>query len=90
MGFGQQLKPEEMPKRLWAIEGFSGDGKSLLTTQLRMPMAVVDADNKYQDAVYESGIDGAFTIASTKDSWKMREVDELTKRIEALEVNSDG
>lgn len=77
MAFGQVLRAEGKPNRLWAIEGFSGDGKSLFTTQLTMPMAVIDADNKYQDAVYESGIEGAFTIASKKDSWKMRDVDEI-------------
>ncbi len=77
MAFGQMLVPDSKPNRLWAIEGFAGDGKSLFTTRLAMPMAVIDADNKYQDAVYESGITEAFTIASKKESWKMRDVDEI-------------
>lgn len=83
MGFGKKINPNQYPKRRWSIVASSGDGKSLFGMQMEKPLAIVDADNQIDEAVFVSGVEDAFVIAEEGKEYEMRDVDAIERILRA-------
>jgi len=75
MAFGKKFDPKVYPKRRWSLVGKSGDGKSAFAAAMRGPIAVVDADGRFDETVLAVGLDNAFAIANSAQD--MRDVDKI-------------
>lgn len=51
MGF-QKMNKSQLPPRMWALVGYPGAGKSTFSTQMRGPLVVVDADQRYAEVAH--------------------------------------
>jgi hypothetical protein len=51
MGFSLKKK-RKYPRRLWALVGFSGDGKSTFSTQMLSPILPIDSDHRYDEVMH--------------------------------------
>jgi hypothetical protein len=43
------------PPRLWALQGYPGSGKSTFATQMRGPLLVIDADQRFREVLELAG-----------------------------------
>ncbi len=54
---------QKYPPRLWALVGYPDAGKSTFSTQMRRPMLVVDADQRYSEVLHLVGEESAFRLS---------------------------
>lgn len=62
-----KLKPQSYPKRMWALVGYPGSGKSTFAAQMRAPLLVVDADQRFGEVVSLAAGD-VFTVGEGFDN----------------------
>ncbi len=55
----------QYPPRLWTVVGYPGSGKSSFATQMRGPLLVVDADNRFTEVL---------ALAGKRDVYKLSDV----------------
>lgn len=51
------LVKKQYPRRLWALAGFPGSGKSTFAARMMIPQLVIDADHRYDEVVHLAGGD---------------------------------
>lgn len=66
MGF-VKLKPQSYPRRMWALVGYPGSGKSTFAAQMRAPLLVVDADQRFGEVAGLAAGD-VFTVGEGFDN----------------------
>lgn len=64
MGFKKMAKTD-YPPRLWALVGYPGAGKSSFATQMRAPMLIVDADNRFREVLGLAGDRDVYELSDT-------------------------
>jgi len=76
MAFKKMVKGK-YPPRLWSLRGYPGSGKSTFASQMRGPMLVVDADQRFEEVLHLAEGD-VYTLSERAND----NVD--TRRIETL------
>ena len=54
MAFAKMTQPA-MPRRLWALVGFPGSGKSTFAARMRGPLLAIDADHRFDEVMRLAG-----------------------------------
>lgn len=47
----KKMSHGKYPPRLWSLRGYPGSGKSTFAAQMRSPMVVIDADNRFEEVL---------------------------------------
>lgn len=64
MAFKKMIRPK-YPPRLWSLVGYPGSGKSTFAAQLRGPILVVDADQRFSEVLDDTDNE-VFELSETK------------------------
>lgn len=87
MAFTSKKKPK-YPRRLWALAGFPGDGKSTFAARMMAPLLVIDSDHRFDEVMHLVAGD-VMGLANPADNALIRKiVDQLAQEMPDTQVGT--